>query len=127
AALAAAGFTRVSFGMQSAVPHVMATLDRTHDPARVPQVVTWARDASLDVSLDLIYGTPGESVSDWERSVEAALACEVDHVSAYALVIEEGTAMGAAVRRGRLPEPDPDDQADKYALADEAFAAAGLP
>ncbi len=127
ASLAAAGFTRVSFGMQSAVPHVLATLDRTHDPARVPQAVAWARDAGLDVSLDLIYGTPGESVADWERSVEAALACEVDHVSAYALVIEEGTAMGAAVRRGRLPEPDPDDQADKYELADEAFTAAGLP
>jgi len=82
--LAAAGFTRVSFGMQSAVPHVLATLDRTHDPARVPDVVGWAREAGLAVSLDLIYGTPGESLDDWRRSVEAALGCGVDHVSAYA-------------------------------------------
>lgn len=126
AALAASGFTRVSFGMQSAVPHVLATLDRTHDPDRVTRAVAWARDAGLDVSLDLIYGTPGESLADWERSVTAALACEVDHVSAYALVVEEGTAMGAAVRRGALPLPDPDDQAEKYELADDAFAAAGL-
>jgi len=126
AALAAAGFTRVSFGMQSAVPHVLATLDRTHDPRRVPDVVQWARDAGLAVSLDLIYGTPGESVEDWRTSVEAALATGVDHVSAYALVVETGTRMGVQVRRGELPLPDPDDQATKYELADELLAAAGL-
>ena len=126
AALAAAGFTRVSFGMQSAVPHVLATLDRTHDPARVPDVVRWARDAGLRTSLDLIYGAPGESLSDWRASVEAALATGVEHVSAYALVVEPGTKMGAQVRRGELPAPDEDDQAAKYELADELFAAAGL-
>src|SRR5665648_363902 len=126
-ALARGGFTRVSFGMQSAVPHVLATLERTHDPSRVPEVVRWARDAGLDTSLDLIYGTPGESLDDWRRSVEAALDCGVDHVSAYALVIEPGTRMAAAVRRGVLPETDPDDQATKYELADEMLAAAGLP
>jgi putative oxygen-independent coproporphyrinogen III oxidase len=125
-ALAAAGFTRVSFGMQSAVPHVLATLDRTHDPERVPQVVAWARDAGLAVSLDLIYGTPGESVDDWRRSVEAALDTGVDHLSAYALVVEEGTRMGALVRRGFLDAPDPDDQATKYELVDELASAAGL-
>lgn len=125
-ALAAAGFTRVSFGMQSAVPHVLATLDRTHDPVRIPQVVQWARDAGLAVSLDLIYGTPGESVDDWRRSVEAALATGVDHVSAYALVVEEGTRMAGQVRRGLLPLPDPDDQATKYELADDLLSAAGL-
>ena len=124
--LAAAGFTRVSFGMQSAVPHVLATLDRTHDPARVPDVVGWAREADLAVSLDLIYGTPGESLDDWRRSVEAALGCGVDHVSAYALVVEPGTRMGAQVRRGELPLPSEDDQAAKYELADELFEAAGL-
>ena len=126
AALAAAGFTRVSFGMQSAVPHVLATLERTHDAARIPDVVRWARDAGLAVSLDLIYGTPGESVADWQRSVEAALACGVDHVSAYALVVEEGTKMAVQVRRGLLPLPDPDDEATKYELADDLLSEAGL-
>lgn len=126
AALAAAGFTRVSFGVQSVVPHVLATLDRTHDPARVPDVVAWARDAGLAVSLDLIYGTPGESLDDWRRSLDAVAALGVDHVSAYALVVEEGTRMGSQVRRGLLPAPDPDDEATKYELADEVLSAAGL-
>ena len=126
AALAAAGFTRVSFGMQSAVPRVLATLDRTHDPARIPDVVAWARDAGLRTSLDLIYGTPGESLADWRASVEAALATGVEHVSAYALVVEPGTKMGAQVRRGELAAPDEDDQAAKYELADELLAAEGL-
>ena len=124
--LAAAGFTRVSFGMQSAVGHVLRTLDRTHDPARIPDVVAWARAAGLEVSLDLIYGTPGESLADWRASLEAALATGVDHVSAYALVVEEGTKMAAQVRRGELPAPDGDDEAAKYELADEVLAAAGL-
>jgi putative oxygen-independent coproporphyrinogen III oxidase len=126
AELAAAGFTRVSFGMQSAVPHVLATLERTHDPRRVPDVVRWARDAGLAVSLDLIYGTPGESAADWRASVEAALATGVDHVSAYALVVEPGTPMARRVRRGELALPTQDDQAAKYEVADELFEAAGL-
>ncbi len=125
-ALADAGFTRVSFGMQSAVPHVLATLDRTHDPRRIPDVVRWARDAGLAVSLDLIYGTPGESLDDWRTSVETALATGVDHVSAYALVVEAGTRMAVQVRRGELELPDGDDQAAKYELADDLFTAAGL-
>jgi putative oxygen-independent coproporphyrinogen III oxidase len=125
-ALAAAGFTRVSFGMQSAVPHVLATLERTHDPRRVPDVVRWARDAGLAVSLDLIYGTPGESVDDWRASVEAALATGVDHVSAYALVVEQGTRMATQVRRGELDLPTEDDQALKYEIADDLLADAGL-
>jgi oxygen-independent coproporphyrinogen-3 oxidase len=123
--LATAGFTRVSLGMQSAVPHVLATLDRTHDPERLPDVVRWARAAGLDVSLDLIYGTPGESVDDWRASLEAVLALQPDHVSAYALVVEPGTRMAAQVRRGELPLPDDDDLADKYELADELLAAHG--
>ncbi len=126
AALAAAGFTRVSFGMQSAVPHVLATLERTHDPARIPDVVRWARDAGLQVSLDLIYGTPGESLDDWRASVETALATGVDHVSAYALVVEAGTKMAVQVRRGLLDLPSEDDQAAKYELADDLLTAAGL-
>ncbi|WP_456847272.1 radical SAM family heme chaperone HemW [Cellulomonas sp. P5_C6] len=126
AALADAGFTRVSFGMQSAVPHVLATLDRTHDPRRIPDVVRWAQEAGLSVSLDLIYGTPGESLDDWRTSVEAALATGVDHVSAYALVVEPGTRMAVQVRRGELELPDGDDQAAKYELADDLFEAAGL-
>jgi oxygen-independent coproporphyrinogen-3 oxidase len=124
--LAAAGFTRVSFGMQSAVPHVLAALDRTHDPARVPQAVAWARAAGLAVSLDLIYGTAGESAAGWRASLEAALACEPDHVSAYALVVEEGTRLAVRVRRGELPAPDDDVLADDYEVADDVLSAAGL-
>ncbi len=123
--LAAAGFTRVSLGMQSAVPHVLATLDRTHDARRIPEVVDWVRAAGLDVSLDLIYGTPGESLADWRTSLEAALACTPDHISAYSLIVEPGTRMGMQVRRGELPMPDEDDLADKYELADSLLAAAG--
>jgi putative oxygen-independent coproporphyrinogen III oxidase len=126
AELAAGGFTRVSFGMQSAVPHVLATLERTHDPRRIPDVVRWARDAGLRVSLDLIYGTPGESLDDWRTSLDTVLATGVDHVSAYALVVETGTRMAVQVRRGELALPTEDDQAAKYELADELLTASGL-
>jgi oxygen-independent coproporphyrinogen-3 oxidase len=122
-----AGFTRISFGMQSAVDRVLATLDRTHDPLRVPAVVQWAREAGFEqVSLDLIYGTPGETLDDWRTSLEAALDCEPDHVSAYSLIVEEGTALARRVRRGELPMPDEDDLAEKYLVADELLTAAGL-
>jgi oxygen-independent coproporphyrinogen-3 oxidase len=123
--LADGGFTRVSFGMQSAVPHVLATLERTHDPERVPLVVEWARDAGLQVSLDLIYGTPGESLDDWARSVDAAIACDPDHLSAYSLIVEPGTKLARQIRSGQVPEPDEDLQADMYELADERLARAG--
>jgi putative oxygen-independent coproporphyrinogen III oxidase len=126
-ALREAGFNRVSFGMQSAVDHVLATLDRTHDPMRVPAVVEWSRQAGFDqVSLDLIYGTPGESMADWDLSVETALACRPDHLSAYSLIVEPGTALARRVSRGELPMTDDDDLADKYLLADERLEAAGL-
>lgn len=124
-ALASAGFTRVSFGMQSAVPHVLATLERTHDPARIPLVVQWARAAGLQVSLDLIYGTPGESVGDWAASLDLALAQRPDHLSAYALIVEEGTKLARQIARGEVATPDDDLQADMYELADETLAAAG--
>ncbi|MGL3199522.1 MULTISPECIES: radical SAM family heme chaperone HemW [Curtobacterium] len=119
------GFTRVSYGMQSAVPHVLATLDRTHDPERVPLVVDLAKQQGLDVSLDLIYSTPGESLADWRTSLDAAIACAPDHVSAYSLIVEEGTAMGRMVARGELPAPDDDLAADMYELADDVLGAAG--
>ena len=124
--LAAGGITRVSFGMQSAVPSVLRTLDRTHDPEKVPQAVAWAREAGLDVSLDLIYGTPGETLADVETSAKAALACGVDHMSAYSLIIEGNTAMARQLRRGELEQPDPDDMADKYELVDDLARADGL-
>ncbi|WP_097187750.1 radical SAM family heme chaperone HemW [Ornithinimicrobium cerasi] len=123
--LAAQGFTRVSLGMQSAVPHVLRSLDRTHDPANVAQAVGALRAAGLQVSLDLIYGTPGESLPDWRRSLDAVAELAPDHVSAYALVVEEGTRMAAQVRRGELPAPQDDDEADKYELADEVLASLG--
>ncbi|PJJ63365.1 radical SAM family heme chaperone HemW [Compostimonas suwonensis] len=125
ARLADAGFTRVSFGMQSAVPHVLATLERTHDPERVPLVVEWARAAGLQVSLDLIYGTPGESIGDWRTSLESALASEPDHLSAYALIVEPGTKLARQIRSGEVVSPDDDLQADMYELADELLAARG--
>jgi len=124
--LAEGGFTRVSLGMQSAVPHVLRTLDRTHDPDNVARAVEAARAAGLQVSVDLIYGTPGESLDDWRRSLEAAVALGPDHVSAYALVVEEGTKLAAQVRRGLVAPPDDDDEADKYELADQLLAHAGF-
>jgi putative oxygen-independent coproporphyrinogen III oxidase len=126
AILKEAGFTRISFGMQSAVPHVLKVLDRTHTPSRVPQVVQWAREVGLAVSLDLIYGTPGESLADWRYSLETALSYGPDHISAYALIVEDGTKLAAQIRRGEVPGIDDDDHADKYELADELITAAGL-
>ena len=123
--LAEGGFTRVSMGMQSSVPSVLATLDRTHDPAGVATAVTAARAAGLSVSLDLIYGTPGETLEDWGTSLRSAVELAPDHVSAYALTVEEGTKLAARVRRGELPMPTGDDEADKYELADELLAGAG--
>ncbi|ADB49596.1 radical SAM family heme chaperone HemW [Conexibacter woesei] len=127
ATLRAAGFTRISLGMQSAVGHVLDVLDRTHTPGRAAAAVAEARAAGFEhVSLDLIYGTPGERDADWRASVETALGAAPDHVSAYALTVEPGTRLHARVQRGELPSPDEDALADRYAIADEAFAAAGL-
>jgi oxygen-independent coproporphyrinogen-3 oxidase len=127
AALRAAGFTRISLGMQSAAEHVLAVLDRAHSPGRAEQCVSWARSAGFaHVSLDLIYGTPGESALDWERSVRSAIGAGPDHVSAYALIVEEGTRLAARIRRGELAPPDDDEMADRYLAADELFGAAGL-
>jgi putative oxygen-independent coproporphyrinogen III oxidase len=121
------GFNRISFGMQSAMPHVLATLDRTHSPGRPQRAVAEAKAAGFtNTSLDLIYGTPGETADDWLTSVEAALAASPEHVSAYALIVEDGTRLAARVRRGELPATDDDDLSDKYVIAEERLAAAGL-
>jgi len=125
--LRAQGVTRVSFGMQSAVPGVLAVLDRVHQPGRPARCAAWARAAGFEhVSLDLIYGTPGESDADWRRSLEAAVGAGPDHVSAYALTVEPGTRLAARVRRGELPPPDDDVLAERYLVADEVLTAAGL-
>lgn len=126
AELAAAGVTRLSVGMQSAVPHVLAALDRTHEPRNVEAAVRAARGAGLDVSVDLIYGAPGESLDDWRASLEAAIALDPDHVSAYALIIEDGTKLARQIRRGEVSAPDADVQADMYELADDLLAGAGF-
>lgn len=127
AAIRAAGYTRVSLGMQSASARVLAVLDRTHSPGRAAAAAREALAAGFEhVNLDLIYGTPGESDEDLIRSVEAALDAGVDHVSAYALVVEDGTALARRVRRGELPAPDDDVLAARYQLIDCRLAAAGL-
>ena len=127
AELRAAGVNRISLGMQSAVPHVLAVLDRVHQPGRPTQCARWAHAAGFEhVSLDLIYGTPGESDADWRESVETALAAAPDHISAYALIVEEGTRLAARVRRGEIPAPDDDAMADRYLAAEDLLATAGL-
>ncbi|MDE3132890.1 MAG: coproporphyrinogen III oxidase [Acidobacteriota bacterium] len=126
-ALRAGGFTRVSLGMQSAAPHVLRTLDRVHTPGRATAAAIEAREAGFEhVSLDLIYGTPGESDGDWATTLETALAADPDHISAYALTIEQGTAMARAIQRGALRAPDDAEQARRYAYADEFLSAHGF-
>ena len=127
AAFRQVGVNRVSFGMQSAVPHVLATLDRTHNPENLLQVTTWAKEVGFsEISVDLIYGTPGETLADWQKSIHAALALPITHISAYALIIEEGTKLAAQIKRGEVAPVDDDLAAEKYLLADKAFTAAGF-
>jgi oxygen-independent coproporphyrinogen-3 oxidase len=127
AAFREVGVNRVSFGMQSAVPHVLATLDRTHNPENLLQVTTWAKEVGFsEISVDLIYGTPGETLDDWQKSIDAALALPITHISAYALIIEEGTKLAAQIKRGEVAPVDDDLAAEKYLLADKAFTAAGF-
>ncbi len=125
--LRAAGFTRVSIGMQSAVPHVLDVLDRRHRPGRPEEAVGEARAAGLEhVNLDLIYGTPHETEADWQASLDAAVAAKPDHISAYSLVVEQGTALARQVAQGVVPMPDDDLLADRYAQADETLRRAGF-
>lgn len=125
AAWAQAGVTRVSIGVQSWAPHVLATLDRTHTPESVAPAVGAARSAGLQVSMDLIYGTPGESIADWTDTLERSLELEPDHLSAYSLIIEPGTALARRVARGDLSEIDPDVHAQCYEVADHFLGQAG--
>lgn len=126
-ALVAAGFTRISFGMQSAVPHVLQVLDRQHTPGQVPQVVAEARAAGFgSVSLDLIYGAPGESAADWQRTLDVAQECQPDHVSAYSLIVEPGTRLASRIRRGKLADIDDDVHAERYLQTEESLAAQGF-
>jgi putative oxygen-independent coproporphyrinogen III oxidase len=127
AGLREAGYTRVSLGMQSAAPHVLAVLDRTHTPGRALAAAREARSAGFEhVNLDLIYGTPGESADDLAASLSAVLDAGVDHVSAYALIVEPGTALARRIARGELPAPDDDVLADRYEQVDAVLSAAGL-
>ena len=126
AKLRAAGFTRVSLGMQSAVPRVLEVLDRRHQPGRPEAAVAEAYAAGFEhVNLDLIYGAPYETDADWQRSLDAAIAARPDHISAYALVVEQGTALARQVSAGIVPAPDDDILADRYVMADEALTGAG--
>ncbi|MEU8378116.1 radical SAM family heme chaperone HemW [Streptosporangium sp. NPDC048865] len=127
AELRAGGFNRMSFGMQSAREHVLQVLDRRHTPGRPARAVREAREAGFDhVNLDLIYGTPGESDDDWRASLAAAIEAGPDHVSAYSLIVEDGTRLAARIRRGELPMPDDDVAADRYLIADAMLAEAGF-
>ena len=122
-----AGVNRISFGMQSSVPHVLKILDRTHNPENLPQVTKWASEVGFkEISVDLIYGTPGESKQDWQQSIDSALALPISHISAYALIVEEGTKLAAQIKRGEIAKPDDDLTAEKYIMADKAFTTAGF-
>ncbi|AGP30475.1 coproporphyrinogen III oxidase [Corynebacterium terpenotabidum Y-11] len=126
-ALLDAGYTRISLGMQSASAHVLKVLERRHTPGRATAAATEAMDAGFaHVNLDLIYGTPTETDDDLRRSLDAALATGVDHISAYSLIVEDGTAMARKVRKGQLPEPDEDVYADRYEMIDAALRSAGM-
>lgn len=121
------GVNRLSFGVQSLVPHVLEGLGRTHDPAAVARALMWARAAGFDnCNVDLIYGGPRESLDDWRRTLEGVLELDPEHVSAYALTVESGTPLDRSIAAGERAGPDDDDQADKYELADEILRAAGL-
>nr|WP_278760152.1 radical SAM family heme chaperone HemW [Bifidobacterium catenulatum] len=124
--LADGGFNRISFGMQSAVPSVLKTLDRTHTPANVAAGIAVANAAGMRSSVDLIYGAPGESLDDWRASVRTAIDLGVNHISAYALTVAPNTKMGRQIAAGTLPTPDDDDEATKYEIADDLLGAAGL-
>jgi putative oxygen-independent coproporphyrinogen III oxidase len=124
--LVAVGVNRISIGVQSFDSAVLAVLDRTHDAARVPEVVAMAKTAGLNTSIDLIYGSPGESLESWRATLERALQLETDHLSAYSLIVEPGTALERRIRRGELPAVDDDLHADMYELLSEKAEAAGL-
>lgn len=125
--LRAGGVNRISFGMQSAVPHVLNVLDRTHKSENLVSATQWAKEVGFDhISVDLIYGTPGESLNDWKVSIDAALSLPIDHISAYALIVEQGTKLARQVNAGEITMPDEDETAEKYRMADDSFSEAGF-
>jgi putative oxygen-independent coproporphyrinogen III oxidase len=125
--LLAAGFNRVSIGVQSLVPHVLAGLGRTHSPERALAAIADARRAGIEnINADLIYGSPWESTADWSASLEGIVAADVEHISAYALTVEEGTPLGTLVRTNRCPDVDPDVQAERHSVAEEVLGVAGF-
>ncbi|NBR23538.1 MAG: coproporphyrinogen III oxidase [Micrococcales bacterium] len=126
AKLKAAGFTRVSIGMQSAVPHVLKVLERTHNPENVAKAVLAAKAVGLQTSVDLIYGTPTESLEDWVQSLEQAIALNTDHVSAYSLIVEPGTKLARQIKSGEVESPDEDLHAEMYEVAEELLTKAGF-
>jgi putative oxygen-independent coproporphyrinogen III oxidase len=127
AKLRESGFTRISLGMQSAIPHVLAVLDRQHTPDRAVAAVTEARGAGFEhINLDLIYGTPGETDADWQASLDSAIATGADHISAYGLIVEPGTRLARNVASGVIPAPDDDVLADRYLQADDTLHANGF-
>jgi oxygen-independent coproporphyrinogen-3 oxidase len=124
--LKAGGFNRISFGMQSAVPHVLKVLERTHEPENVGKVVGFAKKAGLHTSVDLIYGSPGESLDDWRKTLEAAIALDTDHISSYSLIVEPGTKLARQVKNGDVAAPDDDLHAEMYELTEEVLTKAGF-
>jgi putative oxygen-independent coproporphyrinogen III oxidase len=127
AALREIGINRISFGVQSGVDHVLKVLDRTHNPANVSKATNWAKEVGFDeISVDLIYGAPGESIEDWQTTMRTALELPITHISAYALIVEAGTKLAGQVKRGEIVIPEDDQTADKYLIADESFTKAGF-
>ena len=127
AALREIGINRISFGMQSGVEHVLKVLDRTHNPANVSKATNWAKEVGFkEISVDLIYGAPGESIEDWQKTIRTALELPITHISAYALIVEAGTKLAGQVKRGEVVIPEDDQTADKYLIADESFSKAGF-
>ncbi|MFM8927850.1 MAG: radical SAM family heme chaperone HemW [Rhodoluna sp.] len=126
AELKANGFTRISFGMQSEVDHVLKVLERTHNPENVAKNVAIAKALGFQVSVDLIYGSPGETLSDWQKSLDAAVAMDTDHISAYSLIVEPGTKLHRQIASGELAKPDEDLHALMYEAAEASLVAAGF-
>lgn len=122
--LAKSGFTRISLGMQSAVPKVLEVLDRTHNPSAVAPAIQMAKNAGLGTSVDIIYGSPGETIEDFKRTLDAVVSIDPSHVSAYSLIVEPGTKMHRKISRGELPAPDPDLQAEMYEYLDSQLKSA---
>ena len=121
------GFTRVSFGHQSSAPKVLQLLERTHTPGRTWEAVNWANEAGFEhISVDLIYGSPNETQAELELTLSEVIAADIDHVSAYSLIVEPGTKLAAQVARGEVNAPSDDVAASRYELIDQQLSSAGF-